>query len=449
MSGRSDRLHRWKVIEVRKSRFIFGLLPIVMMGSFLASSPARAGGFYTLRVSITTGGAQGDGASFSPSISAGGRFVTFSTYAALVPGDTNGFGDVYVRDRKLHETKRISISSRGIQGHGNCLSSSISAYGRFVAFDSFANTLVPGDTNGVMDVFVRDRELHRTSRVSINTSGHQANGRSAVPLLSADGRYVAFLSDATNLFAGDTNGLTDVFVRDRELHRTERVSIRADGVQANGASFLPSISADGRYVAFASDATDLVAADTNGQTDVFVRDRLEDKTYRVSIGGAGVQGNAPSYSPSVSADGRFVAFDSVADNLVPGDTNSRDDVFVRDRALHQTSLVSITTQGVQGNQGSVSAAISGDGRFVTFRSLATNLVGDDTNGFEDVFVRDRLLDQTSRVSVSTGGTQGDDDSFSSSVSADGRFVAFDSFATNLVPGDTNGALDVFIRGALA
>ena len=252
------------------------------------------------------------------------------------------------------KTQRVSVSSAGIQGNGasGATAPSISADGRYVAFDSAASNLVAGDTNGYTDVFVRDRKLHKTTLVSVSSAGIQANGDSYSPSISANGRYVAFYSYASNLVSGDTNGYTDVFVCDRKLHKTYRVSVSTAGLQGNNSSDLPSISADGRYVVFASDASNLVSGDTNGYTDVFVRDRKLHKTYRVSVSTAGLQGNDPSGSivaPSfISANDRYVAFASDASNLVSGDSNGYTDVFVRDLKLHKTTLVSVGPAGVRG-----------------------------------------------------------------------------------------------------
>src|SRR5207249_1268748 len=211
----------------------------------------------------------------------------------------------------------------------------LSADGRFVAFGSDATNLVAGDTNGTTDVFVHDRQTGTTERVSVASGGGtQGNGKSggffAFPALSADGRFVAFQSDATNLVAGDTNGTTDVFVHDRQTATTERVSV-------NGFSAGPALSADGRFVAFHSTGSNLVAGDTNGATDVFVHDRQTGTTERVSGASDGTQGNDASAGPALSADGRLVAFHSSATNLVAGDANRAYDVFVHDRAVSTTT----------------------------------------------------------------------------------------------------------------
>ncbi len=345
--------------------------------------------------------------------------------------------------------KRVSVASDGGQGNGFSFTAALSADGRFVAFESLATNLVPGDTNGRIDVFVHDRLTAQTARVSVASGGAQAAGNSFGAALSADGRFVAFESNAMNLIPGDTNGQHDIFVHDRLTGQTTRVSVASGGAQATGGgSFAPALSADGRFVTFESDAANLVPNDTNGQTDVFVHDRLTAATSRVSLGPGGAQATGgDSFSRALSADGRFVAFESRATNLVPNDTNGQTDVFVHDRLTAVTSRVSVGPGGAQGNGFSFNTALSADGRFVAFQSKATNLVPSDTNGLIDVFVHDRLTGTTARVSVASDGTQATGVNTPDPhprISADGRVVAFNSNSTNLVPGDTNGFADVFL-----
>jgi Tol biopolymer transport system component len=284
-----------------------------------------------------------------------------------------------------------------------------------------------------------------TTRVSLGPYGAQGNGNSFEPAISADGRFVAFASDASTLVAGDTNAASDIFVRDRQTATTTRVSVGADGAQGDRSSSEPAISADGRFVAFASEASNLVPGDTNDAQDVFVRDRQTAKTTRVSVGAHRTQSNAESFGPAISANGRHVAFSSEASNLVPGDTNRASDVFVHDRQTTTTTRVSFGDYRTQGNDRSTEPAISADGRYVAFSSGASNLVPGDTNDAQDVFVRDRWTAKTTRVSLGDYGRQGNAESFGPAISANGRYVAFFSDATNLVPGDTNGNSDVFVR----
>jgi Ca2+-binding RTX toxin-like protein len=343
-------------------------------------------------------------------------------------------------------TTRVSFDSAGNQGNRSSYTPSISADGRFVAFYSGASNIVPGDTNNRDDIFVRDRLTNTTTRVSVDSAGNQDNGTSFfyAPSISADGRFVAFYSQASNLVPGDTNNTFDIFVRDTLTNTTTRVSVDSAGNQANRKSEGASISADGRFVAFQSDASNIVPGDTNIRRDIFVRDTLTNTTTGVSVDSAGNPANNGSYNPSISADGRFVAFESPASNIVPGDTNRRDDIFVRDRLTNTTTRVSVDSAGNQAHIASYHPSISADGRFVAFGSDSSNTVPDDTNNTFDIFVRDTLTNTTTRVSVDSAGNPGNSSSDSPSISADGRFVAFDSDASNIVPGDTNNTRDIFV-----
>jgi len=403
----------------------------------------------TSRVSVDSAGVQGNGFSAWPSMSADGRYVAYMSDAStLVPGDTNDDLDVFVHDRQTGATSRVSLSSAGLQVDGVSSEPSISADGRFVAFVSSASALVPGDTNLAQDIFVRDRQTGTTARVSVDSMGAQGSGMSIHPSISADGRFVAFTYGAGDFDPSDTNGDPDVYVHDRQTGATTLVSRDTTGTPGNDESLEPSISADGRYVAFVSLASNLVPGDVLFSYDVFVRDRLSGETSLVSKDSAGVFGNDVSRRPSISADGRFVAFHSDADNLVPDDTNGRSDVFIHDRLTGVTERASVDSGGVEGDAGSFRPSISADGRFVAYGSDSTNLVPGDTNAFWDVVVHDRQTGQTCRASVSTAGVQGASDSgrfFPVSVSADGRYVAFDGTAGNLVSGDVAGFTDVFVR----
>ena len=416
-----------------------------LLASALAASPAAAQ--TTSRVSLDSNGAQVNAASLDPSISVDGRFVAFTSYATnLVTGDTNGERDVFVRDRQSGTTERISVDSSGLQANGFSECPAISADGRFVAFSSNASNLVAGDTNGFTDVFLRDRLLGTTVRVSISSTGAQGNSNLSYPwvAISGDGNFVAFSGDASNLVPGDTNGWGDLFVRSMQTATTDRVSISSGGTQANWESLRPAFSADGRFVAFESNASNLDIGDTNGVSDVFVRDRQLMTTTCVSVDPTGVPGSLPSYGASLSADGHFVAFNSRS-SLVPADQLPYYDVYIRDLQSSTTEWVSVAVGGAQTDEGSYFPSLSGDGRFVAFHSMATNLIAGDTNSSQDVFLRDRQLQVTTRLSISTAGTQQTLNSDKPSISIDGRFVAFRSDASGLVSGDTNGWGDIFLR----
>jgi hypothetical protein len=475
----------------------------------------------TLRVSISSTQVEGNDDSSYPSISDNGRYIAFESRATnLVTGDTNGRWDIFVRDTVLATTYRASVSSIGVQAAGgDSRYPSITADGKSVAYASGATNLVPLDWNGLQDVFVSDLIEKRTYLASRTLFGSQASGgTSGFPSIAGDGLTVAFESLANNLATepddsnnvsdifvrrifslperisadgagtqgtadanrptisrdgryvafhtlypfdpADSNGVGDVYVKDRLTDAIERVSISNTGEEPNGRSTFASISGDGRYIAFASTATNLITEtiDNNGVTDIYLRDRIAQRTYLVSQNDSGAIGSGgDSRFPAISDSGRFVAFQSEASNLVPGDTNGAWDVFLRDTLLNTTIRISVKSDGSQASTGSpvpysTRPSISTGGGLVVFHSWATDLVdasspgGADTNGQPDVYLRDWMNGITERVSLtSTGGQATGGPSQFASISSNGRFIAFHSSATNLVTGDGNGKRDVFVR----
>jgi len=417
-----------------------------------------------VRASQGLHGGEGDGGSDQPSWNQDGTKMLYRTAATNLDWTED---DGAARDVMLYNpligtndnitrsetavTTRASVASDGTQGNGDSYEPSMSADGRYVAFYSNAVNLVAGNADGTYEVFVRDRQTGTTSLVSVASDGTEGNGSSFHPDISGNARYVAFESSSTNLVAGDTNGFNDVFVHDRQTGTSTRVSVASDGSQAtDGGSSSPVLSADGRFVAFHSNATNLVAGDSNGLQDVFVHDLQTGATTRASVASDGTQADSSSYYPRLSADGRYVAFSSDASNLVAGDTNGTFDVFVHDRQTGTTTRVSLASDGTQATGGSSSfPVLSADGRYVGFYSSATNLVAGDTNGMNDVFVHDRQTGTTNRVSVAYDGSQatGGGSTFLA-LSGDGRSVAFESLATNLQAEDTNGRSDLFVRRVL-
>lgn len=335
----------------------------------------------------------------------------------------------------------------GLQPPGYC-GVSISWDGRFVAFQSASSDLVNGDTNGVSDVFVHDRLTRQTVRVSLATDGSEGNGASYFPSISSDGRSVAFLSAATNLVALDTNGTVDVFVHDRQTGSTQRVSLSSGGFQSTMDCDHPSLSGDGRYVAFDSYSPVLVAGDTNAVGDIFVHDRATQSTIRASVDSSASQSNGASQVPYVSADGRYVTFTSVASNLVAGDVNTGNDLFIRDTVAGTTTRVNVRANGAedQGFTGLLQSPSTSNGRLVAFTSGSDTLIPSDTNGQFDVFLKDLLSGSVSRVSVRSDGQESNSSCAESSISDDGRFVVFISNATNLdLSGDMNATGDVYLH----
>ena len=396
------------------------------------------------RISVTSAGVAGDGASFTSGLSTDGRYVLFYSNADnFAAGATTANSQFYLRDTATGTTTLVSAAPDGSVGNGISFDGSVSDDGRYVVFLSGASNLAGADGNRDDDIFVRDMRSGATFRISQAADGTDATDASGGPEITGDGRYAAFYSYAGNLVPGDTNGQGDVFVYDMLSGTNALVSLAANGSQGNGGSYNPDISADGRYVVFESNATNLVTGDTNGFRDVFLRDTVAGTTIRVSLGSGGAQGNADSVNAHVSDDGRYVVFESTASNLVAGGDNGGSDVFLRDTVAGTTKLVSANSGGVIGNGDSNNADISADGRYVVFESAASNLVADDTNGFTDIFLRDTVAGTTTRLSVTWNGAEANGSSYEAHISADGHTVTFESLASNLVRGDGNGQVDVF------
>ncbi|MBI5137671.1 MAG: PD40 domain-containing protein [Nitrospirae bacterium] len=396
------------------------------------------------RVSLDPFGFQANGASTQAAITPDGRYTAFTSAANnLLVSDTNGVADVFRYDRLTDTLARVSVNNAGFAGSGASGSPAISADGRYVAFMSLS-ALVNTDTNGVADVYLRDTLAGTTTRVSPDVFDGPADGASDAPAISADGKYVAFASLASDLVAGDTNGVADIFLRDTLAGTTTRISVDTAGTDANGPSRAPAISADGGLVAFESDASDLVTADGNAVADVFRRDTVSATTARVSVDTAGTDANGPSRAPAISADGGLVAFESDASDLVTGDGNAVADVFLRDTASGTTTRHSVNDLGGQANQPSRHPALSGDGTVLAFVSGASNLVDDDSNGtaIDDLFLRYPATATTVRVTDGRFG-QANGASAAPVLNTDGTVLAFESAAFNLVTNDTNGLVDLF------
>jgi Tol biopolymer transport system component len=343
----------------------------------------------------------------SPAISADGCLVAFSSMASnLVEGDQNGTEDVFIRNRCAGTTERVSIASGGGEANGASRNPDLNSDGRFVTFQSDATNIVDGDTNGDSDVFVFDRDTRTTRRASVaDTTGAEANGDSVLPTISGDGGTVAFESMATNL-TEKANGVRQVFIHGLETGVTTQVSMNRNGNPGNGSSFAPDLSFDGSVVAFKSEASDLVEGDTNGVADAFVRDLAAALTERVSVDNFGNQAQSLSAHPSISADGRYVAFPSDDDFFDPQDNNKQRDVFVYDRLGepgHRVARVSVEARGVA-DAGSPEAppSVSANGKWIAFTSASSNFlpVDADNNGAFDVFISCNPLDLPCQCIVS-------------------------------------------------
>jgi len=376
-----------------------------------------------------------------------GRFVVFqSTAFNLVAGDGNGASDIFLRDMLTNTTQLISTNPAGYPGNGNSTAPRISRDGRYVVYQSLASDMVSDDTNGVGDIFRYDTLLHVTERVNVDSNGAQAlsplsNSYAASP--SADGRFVVFASSAPNLVPGDTNHVDDVFVRDMLAGTTERVNVDSSGAQDTHAASNPSISADGRFVVFDATSPTLAAGGDGRYSDLFVRDRWLSTTARLSVAQDGTPANGSSSGAIISDDGRYVAFSSAASNLVAGDTNHQTDGFLLDRQSGAIERISLTSTGGQTNGASGAGAVSADARYVIFVSAATNLVPNDNNSSVDVFLRDRALASTARISVNAAGIEGVYGGFSPSIAADGHSAVLTSSSLLVTPDRNGTGQDVF------
>lgn len=421
--------------------------------TLLAAIVPQARAQTTTLVSVTSNSTQANNSSRLVAISGNGRFVAFESFASNLVPDFNNRPDLFVRDRVLNLTERINVSSSGSESTGQpgpipAVFASCSADGSRVAFSSFDSNLAPGSTGLRVDVFLRDRAAGTTTLVSRTPAGPAGTGESQQPCISTDGNFVAFVSSAPDLVPGDTNDLDDIFVRDLASGTTTRVNIGPGGAQANQDATLPCISGDGRFVAFMSSANNLVASDSNNfGDDVFVHDRQTGTNEIVSRSSSGAQVAFVGHLElDMSDDGRFVVFSTSSPLVVAGDTNNAEDIFVRDRFAGTTTRVSVSSSGAQGNAASFHPVISSEGRYVAFSSYARNLASPDSEGTLKVFVHDRVSATTERMSFDAAGQS---DAGPPQISGDGRFVAFDlrgQFGgTPLLPGYSNGLQDVFVR----
>jgi len=428
------------------------------------TTPCSAAVGDTTLVSRASGasGPKGNGDSMNPVIADDGLVAAFhSSSTNLDPDDPDAMEDVFVRNLEADTTALASRASgvSSVKANGASTGASMSADGRYVAFDSAATNLHPDDGDAATDVFVRDMVSGTTILVSraAGVAGTKGNGASRSPSISAGGRFVAFVSAATNLDPADGDAVESIYLRDLQNATTTLISRAsgASGVSGDGLSVNPVISGDGRYVVFHSYASNIGAGDGDVARDVFVRDVQAATTVLVSraTGLAGTKGNGGgSFVPSISANGRFVVFISQSTNIDPDDTDVKDDVYVRDLQTATTLLVGRASgiAGTKSNGNSYFPEISSDGRYVTFYSRGSNLTPVDGDTQEDIFVRDLQSATTTLVSRATGvaGAKANNSCYFPELTAGGRFVVFESAATNFEPGDSDAAIDIYVRDVL-
>jgi hypothetical protein len=420
---------------------------VISMATMMAAPRALAAPGDITLASTSDAGVKGNDFSYIPSLSADGTKVALPSQATnLDPADTDSFVDIYVKDLASGDITLASTSDAGVKGNGHSDRPGLSNDGMKVAFISNASNLDPADTDGIYDVYLKDLATGDITLASASDAGVKGNGDCFDPSVSDDGIRVAFWCFATNLDPADTDTTADVYVKDLATGDITLASTSDAGVKGSGLGSLdPSLSADGTKVAFFSFDVNLDPGDTDTAFDVYVKDVVTGDITLASASDAGVKGNSSSFSPSLSASGNGVAFASVSTNLDPGDTDINRDVYVKDLVTGDITLASTSDAGVKGNGDSDRPGLSADGTSVTFQSLATSLDPADADTTIDVYVKHLATGDIVLASTSDGGVKGNGDSLMPTASADGTSVTFQSFATNLDPGDTDSTADVYVK----
>ncbi|UVF20832.1 hypothetical protein HPT29_006805 [Microvirga terrae] len=400
------------------------------------------------RVSTAADGMERLGNSSDAQFSPDGRSIVFASDAPLVAGDDNHKADIYIKDLITGAITRVSTAGT-TQANEFSTNARFSPDGRFVLFESLADNLVAGDNNHSADIFMKELSTGVITRLSVDQNKLDANNGSYDARFSPDGRFIVFESDASNLVAGDPdNQATDIFRLELSTGVVECVST-VNGIFGNHYSYGARFGPDGRSVVFTSDADNLVAGDNNGKADIFLKNLDTKEVTRISVAKNGAEANNGSYNAQVSPDGRSIMFESVASNLTADGTEAEDgysDIFVKDMTAPNGDVVCVSKaqNGTKANGDSYNARFSPDGRYVVFESYADNLVAGDDNGVADIFLKNLDTKEVTRISIATSGMETTFGSFDAQFSPDGRFVTFESEAPNLVANDGNNASDIFL-----
>jgi Tol biopolymer transport system component len=420
---------------------------------------------FTTRVSLDDDGIAGAGASVNPALSGTGRFVAFQSNAPL-DANSSGYTDIYVRDRQNSSIALLSFAFSGGPANSFSTDPSISYDGRFVAFHSNASNLVSGDLNAVGDVFLADRDPDGNGvfdegngnliRLSESASGGEGNAPSSLPILSGNGHCVTFISLANNLVAGDLNGVPDQFIYDLPSGNLTLGSLASDGSQGNLPSGPGALSHDGRFLSFTTQAANFDLSDSNGLSDIYLRDRDPDgngtfdegneTTVWVSASDRGYPANSACTNSDISADGSLIVFQSAATNLIVGGTAGYSNIYIRHIPSYRINMISVNGLAQDGNESSTNPEISSDGLAVVFQSQASNLVPGDTNAWDDAFLADLSALTMERVSLNVLGKQVSLYSQLPTIGATRAEIAFQSPDGTFVPYDSNGDFDIFVRG---
>ena len=429
-----------------KRHTLIGITFLAAATTSLAALRAPGARCPMILASVSSDGVLSNGYSDRPSLSWTGQYLAYASVGSNLTStlDDNQENDVFVLNRQNGKVELVSQNALGKVGSASSCNPSISADGRFVAFISDAKNLLLADSDARPDVYVADTWTGKLQLASVSSAGVKSNGFCEEPRISADGKTVCFSTDGNNLVPGDTGFDSDIFVHDLETGITEMASSGPTGIQGNDESFYPWLSGDGRYVVFESNATNLVVGGTSGSSQIFLLDRQGGGMTVVSRGLGGAEPNDDCWSASISADGNRVAYLSFADDIVAGDGNNQSDVFVWTRASDTTTRASVSSLGVEANDESMCPALSADGELVVFASIASNLVPGDANSNFDVFVHNMATAATSRVSLGLDPSGPTGASVFPTIAPGAHSIAFHGSSGDLVVGDDNGVPDIFI-----